>query len=77
MATKTTFVVFKRHEPQSVAELSYVAGDPLIDPKSTQTQKVKNGDFLKILKSPKMSNFSTIFENGLWAPYMLLWIWLK
>ena len=36
---KTTFVVFKQHDPQSVADLSGVAGDPLIAPKSTQTQK--------------------------------------
>ena len=34
-------------------------------PNFLETQKMKNGDFLKILKSPKMSNFSTIFENGL------------
>ena len=39
MATKTTFVVFKQHDPQSVADLSGVAGNPLMDPKSTQTQK--------------------------------------
>ena len=30
-----------------------------------------------MLKSPKMSNFWTFFENGLWAPHMLPWIRLK
>ena len=47
MATKTTFVVFKQQEPQSVADLSGVVGDPLIAPKSTQTQKKTTfwGDF--------------------------------
>ena len=39
MATKTTFVVFKQHDPQSVADLSGVAGDPLIAPETLQTQK--------------------------------------
>ena len=39
MATKTTFVDFKQHEPQSVADLSGVAGDPLIAPQRLKTQK--------------------------------------
>ena len=39
MATKTTFVVFKQHDPHSVADLSGVAGDPLIAPESLQTEK--------------------------------------
>ena len=38
-ATKTTFVDFKQHDPQSVADLSGVAGDPLIAPESLQTEK--------------------------------------
>ena len=32
LATETTIVVFKQHDPQSVADLSDVAGDPLIAP---------------------------------------------
>ena len=42
-----------------------------------ETQKLKNGNFLIILKNPKMSNFSTIFENRLWAPHMFPWQRLK
>ncbi len=39
MATKTTFVVFKQHEPQSVVDLIGVAGDPLVAPETLKTQK--------------------------------------
>ena len=38
-ATKTTFVVFKQHDPQSVADLSGVAGDPLTAPHGPETEK--------------------------------------
>ena len=38
-ATKTTFVVFKQHDPQSVADWSGVAGDPLLAPGALQTEK--------------------------------------
>ena len=38
-SSKTTFVVFKQHDPQSVADLSGVAGDPLIAPGTLQTEK--------------------------------------
>ena len=40
-------------------------------PHAPETQKVKNGDFLKILKNPKMSNFSTFFENRISMACML------
>jgi len=39
LATKTTIVVFKQHDLQSVADFSGVAGDPLIAPQHPQTQK--------------------------------------
>ena len=61
MATKTTFVVFKQHDPQSVAELSGVARDPLTAPKSTQTQK---NDVLRGF-SVENSSPSTIW--GVWC----------
>ena len=40
-ATKTNFVVFKQNDPQSVADLINVAGDPLIALESLQTKKNK------------------------------------
>ena len=39
MATKTTNVVFKQHDPQSVADLSGVAGDPLIAQRAFKLKK--------------------------------------
>ena len=43
----------------------------------SEAQKVKIGEFLKILKNPKMSKFSTFFENVSSASYMLPLIELK
>jgi len=43
LATKTTFDVFKQHDPQSVADLIYVAGGPLWGKWRLLTQK--NYDF--------------------------------
>ena len=40
MATKTTSVVFKQHDPQSVADLSGVAGGPPWQKCEPQTQKM-------------------------------------
>ena len=39
VGNKTTFVVFKQHDPQSVADLSGVAGEPLLAPGTPQTEK--------------------------------------
>jgi len=53
LATKTTFVVFKQHDPQSVADLSGVAGDPLIAPQRPKTQKNDGfGEFVAENGSP-------------------------
>ena len=38
-ATKTTIVVFRQHDPQSVAMLFFVAATPLMAPQQLQTQK--------------------------------------
>ena len=48
---------------------------PLPVPKNFKKWKMEI--FLRMLKSPKMSNFWTFFENGLWAPHMLPWQRLK
>ena len=56
LATKTTIVVFKQHDPQNVTDLSGVAGDPIIAPQHPQTQK--NYDFWEF--SVENSSPSTI-----------------
>ena len=65
MATKTTFVDFKQHDPQSVADLSGVAGDPLIAPQQLETEKFTFLEALQLKMAPHRrfggSNVAEIF----------------